>query len=127
MNNNKDIHLSPLSHTWILDLDGTLVEHNGYKLYGEDRLLPGATDFINKIPNNDMIILLTSRTENERKLTQDFLSKHSIRYNHIIFNAPFGERILINDNKPSGLIMSLALSTERNQSLNSNIIIEESW
>lgn len=33
--NKETLTLSPLSHTWILDFDGTLVIHNGYKT-GED-------------------------------------------------------------------------------------------
>lgn len=37
--------ISSLPHTWILDLDGTLVEHNGYKIYGKDRVLPGIKKF----------------------------------------------------------------------------------
>ena len=36
----QDLKISTLGHTWILDLDGTLVEHNGYKT-GEDKLLKG--------------------------------------------------------------------------------------
>lgn len=43
------ITLSPLGKTWILDLDGTLVKHNGYKLDGHDTLLPGAKDFLKQI------------------------------------------------------------------------------
>ena len=27
--------LSTLPKTWVFDLDGTLLKHNGYKLYGE--------------------------------------------------------------------------------------------
>ena len=33
------LSLSKLPHTWILDLDGTIVKHNGYKLDGKDSLL----------------------------------------------------------------------------------------
>ena len=39
MNRAKEIVLSSLGHTWILDLDGTLVKHNGYKIDGADSLL----------------------------------------------------------------------------------------
>lgn len=42
---SETIVLSPLPKTWILDLDGTLVKHNGYKLDGHDTLLPGAREF----------------------------------------------------------------------------------
>lgn len=41
---NNTLVLSNLHHTWILDFDGTLVEHNGYKT-GKDKWLPGALDF----------------------------------------------------------------------------------
>lgn len=107
------IKLSPLGHTWILDIDGTIVKHNGYKIDGKDTLLDGAAEFLANIPEGDMIIFVTSRTEEYRELTVDFLRKNNIRYDHIIFGAPYGERILINDRKPSGLDMSVAVNTER--------------
>ena len=37
----QDLILSTLSKTWIFDLDGTLLKHNGYKTDGEDSLLEG--------------------------------------------------------------------------------------
>ena len=48
-----EIVLSTLGHTWILDLDGTVVKHNGYKLDGEDSFLPGAEQFLRGIPEKD--------------------------------------------------------------------------
>lgn len=107
------IVLSPLAKTWILDLDGTLVKHNGYKLDGRDTLLPGAREFLSGIREEDTVIILTSRTDAYRQLTIDFLQEQGIRYDHIIFNAPYGERILINDCKPSGLPMAIAVNTQR--------------
>ena len=106
--------LSTLGHTWILDLDGTIVKHNGYKIDGEDSFLPGAEVFLKSIPEKDMIIFVTSRTEEYREKTMTFLLANNIRYDHIIFNAPYGERILVNDDKPSGLRMSIAVSLPRN-------------
>lgn len=113
--NKKDIILSKLGHTWILDLDGTLLKHNGYKTDGTDSFLPGAEEFLKALPEKDMVIFLTSRTEKEREITLEFLSHNHVRYDHIIFNAPYGERILVNDNKPSGLKMSLGICTERDE------------
>ena len=111
MKENK-IVLSPLGHTWIFDLDGTLVRHNGYTESGEE-LLPGAKELIDSIPQEDMILILTARKEEFRAQTVDFLAKHGIRYDHIIFEAPYGERIVVNDKKPSGLNMSVAVNLER--------------
>lgn len=109
--------LSTLGHTWILDLDGTIVKHNGYKIDGEDSFLPGAKEFLDSIPTNDMIIFLTSRTDEYKKITEQFLNKNNIKYDYIIYNVPYGERILINDNKPSGLKMSISVNKKRDEGL----------
>ena len=109
------LKISPLGHTWILDLDGTIVKHNGYKLDGYDTLLDGALAFLNNVPKGDMIVFITSRTEDYREMTETFLRNNRIWYDHIIFNAPYGERILVNDCKPSGLNTALAVNVERDQ------------
>ena len=106
--------LSTLAHTWILDLDGTIVKHNGYKLDGTDTLLEGAKE-------KDMIVFLTSRTDEYKNKTINFLNENKIRYDHIIFNAPYGERILVNDDKPSGLHMSIGINKKRDEKLCINI------
>ena len=121
----KNIVLSSLGHTWILDLDGTLVEHNKYKEIEGDTILEHTKNFVLQIPSTDMIIIVTSRSEEYRKITEEFLKIHGIRYNTIIFNAPYGERIIINDRKPSGLDMAKAINVDRNSGLNFNIIINE--
>ena len=115
MNRAKEIVLSSLGHTWILDLDGTLVKHNGYKEDGKDSFLAGARAFLKKIPEKDMVIFLTSRKEMYRGMTEGFLREQGIRFDHIIFDAPYGERILINDDKPGGLKMSIGISVERDR------------
>ncbi|HAR79282.1 MAG TPA: hypothetical protein DCR21_00470 [Succinivibrionaceae bacterium] len=111
-----NLKLSSLNKTWILDLDGTLLVHNGYKEKG-DSFLPGALEFLKKIPDTDFVLILTSRTEEYREATEKFLRKHGVRYNNIIFNIPFGERILINDKKKSGLNCAYAISLIRDEGL----------
>lgn len=106
--------LSTLPHTWILDLDGTIVKHNGYLLDGVDSLLPGAKAFIDSIPDDDYVIFLTSRKKEYSCITERFLSANSIRYDRIIYDIPYGERILINDDKPSGLAMAYVHRVKRN-------------
>ncbi len=105
--------LSTLPKTWILDLDGTLVKHNGYKIDGHDTLLKGAKEYVSEIPSEDRIVIMTSRTEEYRESTLAFLEENSIRYDEILFNMPMGERIVINDRKPSGLEMAVAINPER--------------
>ena len=117
--------LSSLGHTWILDLDGTLVEHNGYKIYGEDKWLSGALEFLQSIPAGDMIIFLTSRKVEFADLTETFLKKYGIVWEHIIYEAPYGERILLNDRKMSGLQMAYAINGDRNQMIDLALKIDE--
>ena len=108
-----ELEMSSLPKTWILDLDGTLVKHNGYKIDGKDSLLPGAKELLSQIRDEDYVIIVTSRKLEYKELTESFLQENNIRYDHIIFEAPYGERILINDNKPSGLKMAYAIDLER--------------
>lgn len=107
--------LSTLSKTWIFDLDGTIVKHNGYKLDGKDSLLSGVKESFSQIPETDYILILTSRTEQYREMTLCFLKEQGIRYDEILFGMPFGERIVVNDRKPSGIDMAVAVNLERDR------------
>lgn len=118
----KKIVLSRLAHTWLIDIDGTLFKHNSHKS-GADELLPGVKEFWNSIPKDDIIVLLTARGEFDQVNTEEALSIHGLRFDHILFSLPTGERILINDTKPSGLTTSVALNISRDEGL-SNLHIE---
>lgn len=109
------IIMSTLSKTWIFDLDGTLLKHNGYKLDGKDSILPGVKEYLDSIPQDDRLIILTSRTEEYRDSTIRFLEDEGIRYDEILFNMPFGERIVVNDRKPSGLETAVAFNIDRDR------------
>lgn len=119
------IEMSALPKTWILDLDGTIVKHNGYKIDGEDSLLDGARGLLAQIREEDMVIFVTSRELQYKDLTEDFLRKNHIRFNHIIYEAPYGERVLVNDNKPSGLKMAYAIDSKRDEVPSVEIEINE--
>jgi 23S rRNA G2445 N2-methylase RlmL len=121
----ESLTLSPLGHTWILDLDGTIVKHNGYKLDGYDTLLVGAKEFLNSLPGGDMVVFITSRTTEVKTVTENFLARNGIRYDSIIYNAPFGERILVNDRKPSGLATAVAVNVERDKFSGVRIEVDE--
>lgn len=107
--------LSTLPKSWIFDLDGTILKHNGYILDGKDTLLHGAKEYLDAIPKEDKIIIFTSRTEECRQTTEEFLEKCQVRYDTIMFNMPYGERIVINDRKVSGIDMAIAVNVDRDQ------------
>lgn len=111
-----NITISPLPHTWLIDIDGTLMIHNGHK-HGDDVVLDGVKEFFATIPAEDKIILLSARTEDEKEATLNVLNQNGLRYDEVIFGLPTGERILINDAKPSGLKTALEVNIKRDVGL----------
>ena len=118
------LKLSPLAHTWIFDVDGTIVKHNGFKIDGKDTLLEGVKEFFASLPKQDKVVFLTSRTTEQVEDLKTFLNENSIRYDVIIANMPMGERILINDDKPGGLTCCYSVRKKRDLSLNIDYIID---
>ena len=123
----NNVHkVSTLPKTWIFDLDGTLVKHNGYKIDGVDTLLDGAKEYLDSLPPSDKIIIITSRTEEYREVTLKFLKDNGIRFDNIIFSMPMGERILVNDRKPKGLETAIAINTKRDVFMTDRFVVDES-
>lgn len=103
-----------LNHTWFIDLDGTILNHNGY-ITGEEYLLPGVKELWAAIPKDDFIVITTGREEEHKKSSLKILEENGLRYDHVIFGLPLGERIVVNDLKPEGLKTAIAWNVERNK------------
>ncbi len=123
--NNNILELSTLAKTWILDIDGTLVKHNGYKIDGYDTLLDGVKEFFEALSPDDKVVLLTARKEECLPALKDFLAENNLRYDYLLTEMPMGERILINDRKPSGLDMAFAINKNRDEKLDIEYKINE--
>lgn len=108
--------LSTLSKTWIFDLDGTLVEHNGYK--NTERILPGVVDFFaNNIKDEDVVVLMTARTKPQALSAIKVLKDNDLKYDLLISELPHGERIIFNDKKSSGLETCHSINLNRDEGL----------
>ena len=94
----RELIMSTLPKTWIFDLDGTLLKHNGYKIDGEDTLLAGAKEYLDMLPAEDKVVILTSRTEEYREQTIKGLTE-----------------LLAKDRKPSGINMAVAVNVDRDE------------
>ena len=103
--------------TWIIDLDGTMVLHNGHNR-GEDVLLPGVLDFFKNLPSDDVVILTTAREEKFKDDTMNFLESKGIKVRQCIFGLPKGLRILINDKKPDGQETAVCVNLDRDSVMN---------
>ena len=119
------LEFSKLSKTWIIDIDGTIVKHNGYITDGQDTLLDGVKEFFTNIAGGDKVILLTARKEEYIEPLKDFLKQNNIRYDFLLFDMPVGERILINDRKPSGLNTAFAINKSRDDKFGVEYTIRE--
>jgi FMN phosphatase YigB (HAD superfamily) len=107
--------------TWFIDLDGTIVKHNGYKM-GEDELLTESKNFFDNLNKNDYIVITTARKKEFEKMTVDFLIKNNIRFDLILFDLPTGERLLINDKKPDGTKTAYSININRNEGIKINFL-----
>ena len=115
----SNLKLDDLVKTWIFDLDGTLVVHNGYK-DGVDTLLPGVKEFYEKnVTRDDYILIVTARFSKFKGIAEKCLLDNGIYYDRIIYDTPRGERILINDRKPwdGGLDTAFSYNIDRNEGL----------
>lgn len=120
---NKII-LSALPKLWIIDLDGTIVRHNGHLTEQGDVLLDDSVEFIKNVPRDDFVLITTARSESCRDDVERMLRINNVRYDMILFGMPVGERILINDIKPSGLKTAYSVNLERDEGINVDVVID---
>lgn len=117
--------LSSLPKTWVIDVDGTIVKHNGYLVDGFDTLLDGVKDFFAQILPEDKVVLVTARKTEYIEDLKKFLKEQGIRYDYLLTDMPVGERILVNDEKPSGLKTAYSVNLQRNGNFNIKYEISE--
>lgn len=120
------LRLSTLPKTWVFDVDGTLVIHNGHLRPQGDELLPGVKEFFASLPAQDAVVLLTARKKELGPALEVFLTANGIRYDAILYGMPAGERILVNDCKPSGLLTAVAVNKKRDDALSIHTVLDES-
>lgn len=120
------LRLSTLPKTWVFDVDGTLVIHNGHLWPQGDELLPGVKEFFASLPAQDAVVLLTARKKELGPALEAFLTANGIRYDAILYGMPAGERILVNDCKPSGLLTAVAVNKKRDDALSIHTVLDES-
>lgn len=111
-----------MKKTLFIDIDGTLVKHQGNlsKMFlNEMEILPGVIEKLNEWDAKGYkIILTTGRKESLRTITEQQLLKHGIFYDQLIMGLTRGERILINDLKPGNNIkVATAIEIERDKGL----------
>ena len=121
--------MSKRPKTIICDIDGTIFHHHCEGLDGqvlkETKILEGT---IKKFREWDAaghnIILITGRRESLRSLTVSELNKFGLYFDDLIMGVGGGDRILVNDRKPSGRDTAYSYNLDRNSGIK-NLDIEE--
>lgn len=103
------------------DLDGVLVEHEDVPDFSKPlRVLAGTIERLNDwIADGYFVVLTTARAASSEHEMRDSLQAAGIPYHHLVMGLPSGPRFLINDRKPSALLISQAqaIEVERNQGI----------
>ena len=69
--------------------------------------------FRNNITDTDYVLITTARHSEFKGIAEKCFLENQIRYNKIIYDMPNGERILMNDIKPSGLKTAYSYNLDR--------------
>ena len=104
--------------TIFCDIDGCLIEHQNH-YSSPPKLLKGTLEKLKEWDRcGHRLILTTGRRESSRKITEKFLSKNDITYDHLIMGLGPYARILINDIPPDGLKeTAIAINLTRNKGI----------
>lgn len=71
-----------------IDIDGILTNETKGHNYQNRTPNLAAVKLVNLLNELCEIYLFTARFEEDRKITEDWLKKHNIKYSHIIFHKP---------------------------------------
>ena len=107
--------------TLFIDIDGTLFEHKGTFsniALTESTLLPNAREKMDEWCSKEYrIILTTARRESLRNRTESELQRLCIPYDCLVMGISKGQRVLINDRRPSGDDTAFAINIDRDTGL----------
>ena len=128
-NNTVIVNLPDMKIALEVDEVLEIGELNAEKIVDMPRLAKNEeTEYLDRVASvdGDLVILLTAREEAARERTLAFIKEAGVRVDHVFFQVPMGERILINDTKPSGLVCALTVNPSRNQGLEDlKIVIDQ--
>lgn len=96
--NEKGEHISPIlpegTKNYLIDIDGTIcddIPNEEPERMSTCLPYPDALRILNKwYDEGHIITFFTSRTEEHREITEDWLNKHNFKYHGLLMNKPRG-------------------------------------
>ncbi len=113
--------------TIFCDIDGTLFENtNKYNSVNLIKPIQKNIDVINKLKKeqNIQLILTTARQSLYKKVTEQLLELHNVKYDHLMMNLHHAKRYLINDfnDNTNPYPSAISINTERDCEFNQEIL-----
>lgn len=110
-----------MSKTIFIDIDGTLIKHQGSLekcIYGPVETIQYTEEKIQDwMLAGHRVIITTARPESTRKQTIKTLEECRIMYDMLIMGLPHGPRVVINDAKPNIGEMAVGITIKRNSGI----------
>lgn len=105
--------------TYLLDLDGVIYENGAWfwtPRWGENAVIDKGREKVNELyEQGNYIVLVTSRPEEFRAVTEAQLKRDSVRYHQLVMGVHHGTRIVVNDYGPTNPYPSaVGVDTRRN-------------
>jgi len=69
----------------IIDLDGTICSDNSYPDYAQAKAFEIEINALKSLSEKYFIVFWTARYEADRSVTEDWLFRHGIRYDRLVF------------------------------------------
>lgn len=116
----KTINKLSSAGTIFCDLDGTLIEHEDSPSNFGIKILRGVYKTLKAWKDkNYYIVLTTARNSINKKYLESQLAKNNIIYDELLMDLSSGTRIIINDRKPSNILVpsAVAYEVERNEGI----------
>ncbi len=100
--------------TIFCDLDGTVTEHQDQPRYDRPlQLLPGSKEKLAQwIDEGYLVILTTARPQSEEQQLEKALREQGVPFHRLNMGLPSGPRYIINDRKPSAMLVPQVVSYE---------------
>ncbi len=100
--------------TIFCDLDGTVIEHQDVPRYDRPlALLPGSKEKLSQwIEEGYFVVLTTARPQAEQAQLEQALRDQGVTFHRLNMGLPSGPRYIINDRKPSAMLVPQVVSFE---------------
>jgi hypothetical protein len=110
--------------TYFIDIDGVIFKNCSkyfFPYWGYEEPLKKNIDWINSLPYESQVILVTARPSKYRGTTELMLNRYKIKYNFLLMDCNHSKRIIINDYTGNPTCEAINVKRNEDGSIEKNI------